>query len=77
MHIKTMNVNEKFTPEEIFFIKLCRSNQVEEAIHELKEWVHYVAPGISETIHRAIAKLSLLCDEEYMELHSSYVEQQI
>lgn len=72
-----MYINEKFTPEEIFFIKLCRSNQVEEAMHELKEWVHYVAPGISETIHSAIAKLSLICNEEYMELRNFHGGQQI
>ncbi len=65
-----MNVNEKFTMEEIFFIKLCRSNQLEEAIRELKVWVHYVAPDISEAIHSTISKLSFLCDEEYMELRN-------
>ncbi|MCX4344027.1 MAG: hypothetical protein OSJ53_09110 [Kineothrix sp.] len=50
---------------------------MEEAIHELQEWVHYVAPGISETIHSAIAKLSLLCNEEYMELRNFHGGQQI
>lgn len=65
-----MIIEDKFTSEEIFFVKLCRSFQVEGAIHELKECVNYVAPDISETIHSTIEKLSFLCDEEYMELRN-------
>ena len=72
---KEMIIRDKFTSEEIFFIKLCRSTRVEGAIHELKELVQHVAPNISESMHITINKLSLLCDEEYMELRNSPEDQ--
>lgn len=72
-----MNINERFTTEEIFFIKLCRSNRMEEATLELKELANYVAPDISAAIHSTIDKLSLLCDEEYIELRNSYEDKRI
>lgn len=50
---------------------------MEEATLELKELANYVAPDISAAIHSTIDKLSLLCDEEYIELRNSYEDKRI
>lgn len=58
----------KFTVEEIYLIKTCKTGNKTENIQELEGYLKFVDSEMAETVHNAIKKLRKASDKEYQDL---------
>lgn len=58
----------KFTVEEIYLIKTCKTGNKTENIQEMKGYLKFVDSEMGETVHNAIKKLRKASDKEYQDL---------
>ena len=60
----------KFTVEEIYLIKTCKTVNKTENIQEMKEYLKFVYSEMAEIVRNAIDKLCKATDKEYLDIRN-------